>query len=168
MKHKQVKLVFFFLLMVMVYHLTAANVVLGVEEKSKIDELVPNDYQKEKFKINKDLILDKQQQTQRTTIPEEQKELTFEGEKVSNDREVKHNLFSSDAKDLNTIKAKAVSMQLFSEKELLSQSAMEEETDSSSASPLSLLIWILVAICSILLIVVLFVWNKSTTLEKRV
>ncbi|PMC35345.1 type VII secretion protein EssA [Bacillus sp. UMB0899] len=130
--------------------------------ETNIDELVPNDYQKENVKINRDLLLDKQQNQQRTNIPEEQKGLTFEGEKTSNDTEVVSSLFKENSKNLNTIKTKAENLHLFSSTDKVSQGQTVEEEPTSSTSPLSLLIWVLVVICIISLITVILFWNKST------
>lgn len=130
--------------------------------ETNIDELVPNDYQKENVKINKELLLDKQQNQQRTNIPEEQKGLTFEGEKTSNDTEIVSSLFIENSKNLNTIKTKAENLHLFSSTEKVSQGQRIEEEPTSSKNPLSLFIWVLVVICIILLITVILFWNKST------
>ena len=130
--------------------------------ETNIDELVPNDYQKENVKINKDLLLDKQQNQQRTNIPEEQKGLTFEGEKSSNDTKIVSSLFKENAKNLNTIKTKAENLHLFSSTEKVSQGQTVGEETASSTKPLSLFIWVLVVICFISLITVILFWNKST------
>ena len=134
----------------------------AVVAETNIDELVPNDYQKENVKINKDLLLDKQQNQQRTNIPEEQKGLTFDGEKTSNDTEIVSSLFKENAKNLNTIKTKAENLHLFSSTEKVSQGQTVGEETSSSTNPLSLFIWVLVVICFISLITVILFWNKST------
>ncbi len=133
-----------------------------VVAETNIDELVPNDYQKENVKINKDLLLDKQQNQQRTNIPEEQKGLTFKGEKASNDSEVISSLFKENSKNLNTIKTKAENLQLFSSEEKISQGQTVGEEATSSTNPLSLFIWVLVVICILSLIIVILFWHKST------
>lgn len=130
--------------------------------ETNIDELVPNDYQKKNVKINKDLLLDKQQNQQRTNIPEEQKGLTFEGKKSSNDTKIVSSLFKENAKNLNTIKTKAENLHLFSSTEKVAQGQIVGEETTSSTKPLSLFIWVLVVICFISLITVILFWNKST------
>jgi len=130
--------------------------------ETNIDELVPNDYQKKNVKINKDLLIDKQQNQQRTNIPEEQKGLTFEGKKSSNDTKIVSSLFKENAKNLNAIKTKAENLHLFSSTEKVSQGQSVGEETTSSTKPLSLFIWVLVVICFISLITVILFWNKST------
>jgi len=159
MMRKSRKKYFWFLFFVVSFLLIQHQVVFA---ETNIDELVPNDYQKENVKINKDLLLDNKQNQQRTNIPEEQEGLTFEGKKTSNDTDIASSLFKENAKNLNTIKIKAENLQLFSSTEKLSQGQTVEEETTSSTRPLSLFIWALVVICMISLITVILFWNTST------
>jgi type VII secretion protein EssA len=158
MKRKQAQLVFFLLLIMTVFHLTVVEVVHA--DTTKIEELVPNDYQQNKFKSNTNLLNDDSLTNQASKIPEEQKGITFEEDKISKDEEIKAELFLSEAADQNTVKAKAVELQLFSAAESSTFNQTEEDIASSSTLSLSILIWALVGICSLLLIVVLFVWGS--------
>ncbi|HZH60314.1 MAG TPA: type VII secretion protein EssA [Metabacillus sp.] len=159
MMRRSRKKYFWFLFFIVSFLLIQHQVVLA---ETNIDELVPNDYQKENVKINKDLLLDNKQNQQRTHIPEEQKGLTFEGKKTSNDTEIASSLFKENAKNLNTIKTKAENLQLFSSTEKLSQGQTVGEETTSSTKPLSLFIWALVVICMISLITIILFWNTST------
>jgi type VII secretion protein EssA len=160
MMRKQAKFISFILLLLMaVFHLTIVGVVHA--DTTKIDELVPNEYQQNEFKSNTNLLKDNSLLNQRTNIPEEQKGITFEKDNISKDEELKKELFLSDATDQNTVKAKAEELQLFSSEEVTTSNQIEEDTPSSSNLSLSILIWALVGISILLLIVVLFVWGKS-------
>jgi type VII secretion protein EssA len=164
MRRKQAQLVSFILLIMTVYHLTVTGIVHA--DTTKIDELVPNDYQKNQFEINKGLLHEDSLTNQLTNIPEEQKELTFKGDKTSQYNAIKEELFLSYANDQNTIKAKAVNMQLFSSVESSTVNQTEEDTSASSNLSLTIIIWILVGICGLLLLVVLFVWGTSAAKQK--
>ncbi|XQY91808.1 type VII secretion protein EssA [Metabacillus sp. HB246100] len=159
MKRRHLVKVFLCLVILTLYHLAETTQVYG---ETTIDELEPNDYQKNKG--NKEYKLNQQQSNQRSSIPEEQKTLTFEGEKVSNDDQVLQSLFSSEVKNSNTIKAKAEGLGLFSSEEKVAQSSVEDSV-TSKGSPLTLLIIVLVSICMLLLIVILVVWGKSLKQE---
>ncbi|MGM0875216.1 MAG: type VII secretion protein EssA [Bacillota bacterium] len=164
MQRKQAHLVSFLLLIMTGYHLLISGVVHA--DTTNIDELVPNDYQENQFKTNKELLHDESLTNQRSNIPDEVKDLTFERDKKSQDKEMKAGLFLSETSDQNTIKAKAVEMKLFTAVESSSLNLAEEDTPSSSNLSLTILIWSLVGICSLLLIVVLFVWGKSFSKAK--
>jgi type VII secretion protein EssA len=164
MKRKLAQLVFYLLLIMTVFHLTVAEVVRA--DTTKIEELVPNDYQQNEFESNTDLLKDDSSANQASKIPEEQKGITFEKEKVSKDEEIKKELFLSAETDQNTVKAKAVELELFTAAESTTSNQTEEDPASSSNLTLSILIWALVGICSLLLIVVLFVWGKSSAKQK--
>ncbi|MGF3105554.1 type VII secretion protein EssA [Rossellomorea sp. DUT-2] len=124
-----------------------------------INELNPNDYQDNKFKKNSDLIHDQSSTNQKVQIPEEQKNLTFEGNSSNGLIELKEKIFQSEEKDTNTIKAKAENLNLFSQSESARLGSLEE---GSSSSSLSLLIAVFVGICILLLIVVIVIWNRTT------
>ncbi|WRP06550.1 type VII secretion protein EssA [Rossellomorea aquimaris] len=125
-----------------------------------INELIPNDYQENKFKKNSDLIHDQSSTNQKIQIPEEQKNLTFEGKSSNGLSELKEKIFQSEEKDTNTIKAKAENLKLFSQSESARLGSLEE--GSSSSSSLSVLIAVFVGICILLLIVVIVIWNRTT------
>ncbi|MBZ5750036.1 MULTISPECIES: type VII secretion protein EssA [Metabacillus] len=164
MKRKRAIAVSIILLMINLFHLTVAGVVHA--ETSKIDELVPNDYQKNEFKSNKSLLNNTTQTNQLKDIPEEIKEITFEEVERSKDEAIKAELFLGESTDQNTIKAKAVDMQLFLSAEAPTMKQKEEDSSSSSSLSLTILIWALVGICILLLIVVLVVWGKSLAKQK--
>lgn len=164
MKRKQAKLVPFILLIISAFYLTNAEIVFA--DTTKIDELVPNDYQQNEFKSNTNLLKDNPLLNQPVNIPEEQKGITFEKDKISKDEELKRELFLSNATDQNTVKAKAEELQLFSSKEATTSNQIEEETPSSSILSLSILIWVLVGISIMLLILVLIVWGRSQAKQK--
>ncbi|WP_406686002.1 type VII secretion protein EssA [Rossellomorea vietnamensis] len=126
---------------------------------TNINELIPNDYQENKFKKNSDLIHDQSSTNQKIKIPDEQKSLTFEGRPSNGLNELKDKIFYSEEKDTNTIKAKAVNLKLFSQSESARLGGLEE--DSQSSSSLSLLIAIFVGICVLLLIAVIVIWNRT-------
>ncbi|MGG4165931.1 type VII secretion protein EssA [Rossellomorea vietnamensis] len=126
---------------------------------TSINELIPNDYQKNKFKKNSDLIHDQSSTNQKIRIPDEQKNLTFEGRPSNGLNELKDKIFYSEQKDTNTIKAKAVNLKLFSQSESARLGGLEEESQSSSS--VSLLIAIFVGICVVLLIAVIVIWNRT-------
>ncbi|WP_060674029.1 type VII secretion protein EssA [Rossellomorea vietnamensis] len=127
---------------------------------TSINELIPNDYQKNKFKKNSDLIHDQSSTNQKIQIPDEQKSLTFEGRRSNGLSELKAKIFYSEKKDTNTIKAKAVNLKLFRQSESARLGGLEE--DSQSSSSVSLLIAVFVGICVILLITVIIIWNRTT------
>jgi type VII secretion protein EssA len=159
MKRKEAKFISFTLLIMTVFHLAIVGVVHA--DTTKIDELVPNEYQQNEFKSNTNLLKDNSLLNQPSNIPEEQKGITFEKDTISKDEQLKKELFLSDATDQNTVKAKAEELQLFSSEEVTTSNQIEEDTPSSSNLSLSILIWALVGISILLLIVVLFVWGKS-------
>jgi type VII secretion protein EssA len=135
-------------------------------DTTEIDELVPNDYQKNQFKTNNELLHDESLSDQRLNIPDELKDLNFQREKISKEDIIKSTLFLSESSDNNTIKAKALEMELFTEADSSMINSMEEDTPSSSNLSLTILIWAMVGICSLLLIVVLVVWSKSANKAK--
>jgi type VII secretion protein EssA len=164
MQRKDFQLVLFILLIMTVYHLDTAGVVHA--DTTKIDKLVPNDYQTNQFKTNDDMLHDDSLTNQRLNIPEEQKELTFKGDKRSQADEIKEELFLSQVSDQNTIKAKAVEMKLFTKTESSIINQTEEDTSPSSNLSLTILIWTLVGICSLLLVVILVAWGASSAKQK--
>ncbi|OAS83037.1 MULTISPECIES: type VII secretion protein EssA [Metabacillus] len=164
MQCKQVSLVSLILLIMTTFQLLLAGVVHA--DTTEIDELVPNDYQKNQFKKNNELLHDDSLSDQRLNIPEELKGLNFQREKISQEDIIKSTLFLSESSDNNTIKAKALEMELFTEADSSMINSMEEDTPSSSNLSLTILIWAMVGICSLLLIVVLVVWSKSANKAK--
>ncbi|KKI89577.1 hypothetical protein WQ54_24760 [Bacillus sp. SA1-12] len=165
MQHKQALLVSLLLLIIIGYHLLAVNPVHA--DTTKIEELVPNDYQENQFKKNNELLHDESLTNKRSNIPEEVKDLTFEREKQSQDDIVKSSLFLSETSDNNTIKAKALELQLFTNVGEKALNLAEEDESSSSNLSLTIFIWALVGVCSLLLIVVLFVWGTSQNKAKN-
>lgn len=127
--------------------------------ETNINELIPNEYQEKKFKKNSDLIHDQSSTNQKVQIPDEQKSLTFEGRSSNGLDDLKEEIFHSEAKDTNTIKAKAEKLKLFHQSESARLGEFEEENKSSS---LSLLIFVFVGICVLLLITVIIIWNRTT------
>jgi type VII secretion protein EssA len=164
MKCKRATAVSMILLMMVVFHLSVAGI--ADADTTKIDELVPNDYQKNELKSNNSLLNNDTQANQLKGIPEEIKEITFEEVERSQDEAIKAELFLSKSTDQNTIKAKAVDMQLFLSAETPTMKQTEEDSSSSSSLSLTILIGALVGICSLLLIVVLVIWSKSLAKQK--
>jgi type VII secretion protein EssA len=164
MKRKQAKQILLILLMMAVFYLT--NTALVYADTTKINELVPNDYQQNEFKSNTNLLKDNTLRNQPANIPEELKGLTFEKEKVSKDEQLKNQLFLSSATDQNTVKAKAEELELFSSEETTMSNRLEEDTPSSSNLSLSILIWGLVGVSIVLLIFVLVVWGRTQAKQK--
>ncbi len=125
-----------------------------------IEDLVPNDYQDNKFRKNTDLIHERNlYNNERSTIPEEQKGLTFDGAGSETSEERLDALFQGTEKDTNTIKAKADNLKLFSETETAKLGSLEEQGEKSSS--LSLLIIIFAGICLLLLIAVMIAWARA-------
>ena len=164
MKRKRATAVSTILLMMVAFHLSVAGIAHA--DTTKIDELVPNDYQKNELKPNNSLLHNNTQTNQLKGIPEEIKEITFDEVERSQDEAIKAELFLSESTDQNTIKAKAVDMQLFLSAETPTMKQTEGDSSSSSSLSLTILIWALVGICILLLIVVLVVWSKSLAKQK--
>ncbi|WP_257347604.1 type VII secretion protein EssA [Pseudalkalibacillus decolorationis] len=133
-----------------------------VYANTEIDDLVPNEYKENEFKKNEDLLHGDSLSNESSNIPEEQKDLTFEGIKTFQNEGIEHKLFANNSDDKNTIKAKADRLKLFASKDSLKLGDQEEEIDSSSFSSLSILISVLVGVCLLLLVLILVVWNKSS------
>ncbi|TYS51415.1 type VII secretion protein EssA [Rossellomorea marisflavi] len=131
-----------------------------VQANTDIEDLVPNDYQNNKFRKNTDLIHERNlYNNERSNIPEVQKGLTFDGTGSETSEERLEALFQGTEKDTNTIKAKADNLKLFSETETAKLGSLEEQGENSSS--LSLLIIIFAGICIVLLIVVMIAWART-------
>ncbi|KUP09452.1 hypothetical protein Q75_00585 [Bacillus coahuilensis p1.1.43] len=131
-----------------------------VYASTNINKLSPNDYQEDSFKKNTDLLHDQSSSNEKLKIPQEQKGLTFEGKSTNTFSELSYRLFKNEARDTNTIKAKAESLDLFTEEQSTRLDGMEENGQDSSS--LSVLMGVLAGICVVLLLSVLIIWSKAS------
>ncbi|RIW38941.1 type VII secretion protein EssA [Bacillus salacetis] len=132
---------------------------IPVSANTNINELIPNDYQDNKFKKNNDLLHD-QSSTEKVEIPEEQKGLTFKEAAGSRLDALKQRIFQGEEKGTNTIKARSENLKLFSGAENSARLGDLEETPQDSSS-LSVLISVFAGVCILLLILVIVIWNRS-------
>ncbi|MDQ0226625.1 type VII secretion protein EssA [Metabacillus niabensis] len=162
MKHKSL---IGLLLLIVSIQLSFSNIVYAADAPS-IDELEPNDYEKKEKKTNRSLLRDEGlSTTKRSELPEQIKQLTFEGAADSDEEKIA-SLFLSQTSNRNTIKSKAVEMNLFSSTTETKMNELEEDTTSSSNLSMSILIWVLVGICLLLLAIVLYIWATSSAKKK--
>ncbi|MDQ0230841.1 type VII secretion protein EssA [Metabacillus malikii] len=161
MKHRAFLFMLILFLITMVVHLTMTDVVYA--NPPSIDELEPNQYEKKTVKTNKSLLHDESASTTvRSKIPEHIRELSFEGGTSTNDNHIA-SLFLNETANRNTIQSKAVEMNLFTATISGMNNQLEEEVTSSSTLSISILIWVLVGICSVALVIVLYIWGVSSS-----
>jgi len=135
------------------------------ETNTNIDELAPNDYQGKSTDKNTDLLDEDASSVSKSEIPEEQKQLTFDGEKTFSADEVKEKLFQKAA--TNKIEQNAEQLGLFAGDEEISQGGASEETLPDATSSLSLFLGILIAVCIVLLGIVLTVFYRTAKQGER-
>ncbi|WLR60971.1 type VII secretion protein EssA [Guptibacillus hwajinpoensis] len=136
---------------------------VAVEANTDINELLPNEYQKNKFKKNTDLIHDSSNSKEMEEISEDQKTISFNGKKVFNPENTLSELFLSMSKENSTIKDKAENLNLFSETETAAFNSINEEDTETTSSSFQLLIGILIGVCLIVLIMVLVIYNRLSS-----
>ncbi len=135
------------------------------ETNTNIDELAPNDYQGKSTDKNTDLLDDDTSSVSKSEIPEEQKQLTFDGEKTFSADDVKKKLFQKAA--TNKIEQNAEQLGLFAGDEEISQGGVSEETLPDTTSSLSLFLGILITVCIVLLGIVLTVFYRQQNKGKE-
>lgn len=118
-----------------------------------IETLVPNSYEEQEFKDNKEFLRDEGiRQTEK--LPEEQKDLTFERRSTNVNKELASTLFEDPSKPRKTVALIAGQYGLFSDESNVIPSPQESGKDSAG-SPVSLkmlYIFLLVAAVVILFI----------------
>ena len=135
------------------------------ETKSNIDELAPNEYDDKSTDKNTDLLDVDGSSTSKSEIPEEQKQLTFEGEKTFSADDVKDKLFQKAA--TNKIEQNAEQLGLFTGDDETAQMGKTEDIQSDAHSSLSLFLGILIAVCIVLLGIVLTVFYRTAKQGER-
>ncbi|WP_185765036.1 type VII secretion protein EssA [Niallia circulans] len=136
------------------------------ETKSNIDELEPNEYEGKSTDKNTDLLDEDGSSTSKSEIPEEQKQLTFEGEKTFSAADVKDKLFQKAA--TNKIEQNAEQLGLFTGDDETGQIGKTEDIQSDANSSLSLFLGILIAVCIVLLGIILTVFYRTAKQGERV
>jgi type VII secretion protein EssA len=131
-----------------------------ISANTGIHELMPNEYQENKFKKNNDLLHDQSSKDEKAEIPEEQKSLTFKGASGSGMEALKERIFQGEEKGTNTIKARAENLKLFSGAESSARLGNLEENRQDSSS-LSVLISIFAGVSILLLILVIVIWSRN-------
>jgi type VII secretion protein EssA len=152
------KIIFLFTLIFLCCHI----VPVAAEGNTDINELLPNEYKKNKFKKNTDLIYDSNTK-EMEEISEDQKTISFNGEKVFNPESTQNELFLSMSKENSTIKDKAENLNLFSETETVAFKSTNAEDSETTSSSFQLLIGILIGVCMIVLIIVLVIYNRISS-----
>lgn len=153
------KIIFLFTLIFLCCHI----VPVAAEGNTDINELLPNEYKKNKFKKNTDLIHDSSNTKEMEEISEDQKTISFNGEKVFNPESTQNELFLSMSKENSTIKDKAENLNLFSETETVAFTSTNAEDSETTSSSFQLLIGILIGVCLIVLIIVLVIYNRFSS-----
>ncbi|WP_273853154.1 type VII secretion protein EssA [Guptibacillus spartinae] len=134
---------------------------VAAEVNTDINELLPNEYKKNKFKKNTDLIHDSSNMKEMEEISKEQQAISFTGEKVFNPDDTRNELFLSMSNENSTIKDKAENLNLFSKSETTAFASNSSiETTSSS---FQLLIGILIGVCIVVLIIVLTIYHRLSS-----
>ncbi|MGB8002049.1 MAG: type VII secretion protein EssA [Anaerobacillus sp.] len=136
---------------------------VAVEANTDINELLPNEYQKNKFKKNTDLIHDSSNTKEMEEISEDQKTISFNGTKVFNPESARSELFLSMRKENSTIKDKAENLNLFSKTETAAFKSTNAEDTETTSSSFQILIGILIGVCLIVLIMVLVIYNRYSS-----
>ena len=81
-----------------------------------LETLTPNEYEKKEFKENTEYLHEKALYENKQSIPEQQKELTFELPTADSNEEILNQLFVGEMNTKQTIAEKAEQMNLFSDK----------------------------------------------------
>jgi len=81
-----------------------------------LETLTPNEYEKKEFKENTEYLHEKALYENKQSIPEQQKELTFELPMSDSNEEILNQLFVGEMNAQQTIAEKAEQMNLFSDK----------------------------------------------------
>jgi type VII secretion protein EssA len=139
-------------LLLVIISLTS-GVTVKAETESNLEELDPNIYEEKELKENTDYLHEESLYEKRNSIPEEQKDLTFEKPSRDEKDDLQEQLFTNYTKEKNTIKSKAEQMDLFSGTAEPSMSMSETENkDTSQNSGLMMTYILLIAIGVILMI----------------
>jgi type VII secretion protein EssA len=140
------------ILLLVIISLTS-GVTVKAETESNLEELDPNIYEEKELKENTDYLHEESLYEKRNSIPEEQKDLTFEKPSRDEKDDLQEQLFTNYTKEKNTIKSKAEQMDLFSGNAEPSMSISETENkDNSQNSGLMMTYILLIAIGVILMI----------------
>ncbi|MCE4049772.1 type VII secretion protein EssA [Bacillus sp. Au-Bac7] len=135
------------------------------ETNTNIDELAPNDYEGKSTDKNTDLLDEDASSSSKSEIPEEQKQLIFDGKKTFSADDVKEKLFQKAA--TNKIEQNAEQLGLFAGDDEIRQAGVSEETLPDTTSSLSLFLGILIAVCITLLGIVLTVFYRTAKQGER-
>ncbi|TKD69205.1 type VII secretion protein EssA [Pseudalkalibacillus hwajinpoensis] len=138
---------------------------VAVEANTNINELLPNEYQKNKFKKNTDFIHDTSSK-EMGEISEDQKTIAFNGEKTFDPEPTINQLFLSMGAENSTIKDKAENLKLFSDTETAAFQPMVTEDTATTSSSFQLLIGILIGVFLLVLVIVLVIYNRFSTSTK--
>ncbi|MBN8209401.1 type VII secretion protein EssA [Bacillus sp. NTK071] len=158
MKHKLISLI---TLVLLCFYLAP----LAVEANTDINELLPNEYQKNKFKKNNDFIHDSSNTKEMGEITEDQKTILFNGEKTFTPESTISQLFLSMSTENSTIKDKAENLKLFSNTEAAAFQSKVTEAETTSSS-FQLLIGVLIGVFLLVLVIVLIIYNRFTSTTK--
>ena len=153
------KLIALFTLIFLCCHI----VPVAAEVNTDINELLPNEYNKNKFKKNTDLIHDSSNTKEMEEISEEQQTISFTGEKVFNPDVTRNKLFLSMSHENSTIKDKAENLNLFSASETAAFTSTNSEENETTSTSFQFLIGILIGVCFIVLIIVLAIYNRFSS-----
>ncbi|MGG4489412.1 type VII secretion protein EssA [Metabacillus idriensis] len=137
------------------------------ETVTNLEELDPNVYEEKELKENTEYLHEESLYEKRTTIPEEQKDLTFEKPSSDQKDELQEQLFTDYTKEKNTIKSKAEQLDLFSGSAEPSLSMTETvNSDTTQNSGLMMTYILLIAIGVILMLGLLI--PKMTQSKKQI
>ncbi|MFV2049460.1 type VII secretion protein EssA [Metabacillus litoralis] len=139
--------------------LALASPVNGSTNIESIEELSPNEYERETDNKDTDLIEGDVLTKEKHQIPEEQKVLTFERKKIFNVDEINSELFKKENQNTNTIIHQAKQLKLFSGPQSIK--VVKTEEDSKSSLSLSLLILGFIILCLIMLTIVFVTYGKA-------
>lgn len=146
------------------FSLGLASPVKGSTSIESIEELSPNEYERETGNKDTDLIEGDALTKEKHQIPEEQKILTFKRNKIFNVDEINAEIFKKENQNTNTIIHQAKQLNLFSGSQSIK--VVETEEDSKSSSSLSLLILGFIIFCLIMLTIVFVTYGKAN--KKRI
>ncbi|MCM3597317.1 type VII secretion protein EssA [Metabacillus idriensis] len=125
----------------------------NAETETNLEELDPNVYEEKELKENTEYLHEESLFEKRTTIPEEQKDLTFEKPSRDEKDDLQEQLFTDYTKEKNTIKSKAEQLDLFSGSAEPSMSMTETvNSDTTQNSGLMMTYILLIAIGVILML----------------
>lgn len=139
--------------------LALVSPVNGSTNIESIEELSPNEYERETGNKDTDLIEGDALTKEKHQIPEEQKVLTFERRKIFNVDEINSELFKKENQNTNTIIHQAKQLKLFSGSQSIK--VVKTEEDSKSSLSLSLLILGFIILCLIMLTIVFVTYGKA-------